>query len=199
MFAAFLLLAINYNSAYNDLKNRNESLEHERAALSGLVNRLIFERSELIKEIYTIELIEYDMAEKTPSIWPVEGRISSPFGTRRTPYRRGQYQFHTGIDIVGRYGDEIRATAGGVVIHAATSGTFGKKIVIDHGYGYTTHYAHLCTYEVTAGDVVEKGQIIGGMGRTGRTTGVHLHYEVRLYEYPVDPIEYMGCGTWQSN
>jgi len=191
MFVAFIALTVNTYTAYDDALNHNELLIQENQNLTDLVGNLVTDRALLFNRIYEIELIEMDIADKTPSLRPAPGRISSYFGVRRIPYRRGEYQFHTGIDIVGKYGEDIIATATGIVIHATRTGTYGKMIVIDHGYGYTTHYGHLCRYYVGPGEEVLKGQVIGGMGKTGRTTGVHVHYEVRLFGTPVNPMKYI--------
>ncbi len=130
-------------------------------------------------------------AEAKPSLWPARGRMSSGFGMRPIPYARSGYQFHTGVDIVGAYGSPIVATGAGEILFSDYRSSFGHLIIIDHGYGFQTLYAHLSGYAVDVGDVVQKGQIIGYMGATGRTTGTHLHYEVHYNGYPVNPYNYM--------
>lgn len=129
--------------------------------------------------------------EAKPSIWPARGRISSGFGMREIPYAGRGYQFHAGIDIVGSYGSPIYATAHGEVVFSGYRGSFGNLVIIDHGHGYETYYAHLSGFTVTAGDLVQRGQLIGYMGSSGRTTGVHLHYEVHHKGLPVNPYHYM--------
>jgi len=187
----FIALTMNIYIEYNNTLDHNKLLMQENQNLTDLVGNLIIDRAQLFNRIYEIELIEMDIEDRMPSLRPAPGRISSYFGVRRTPYRSGAYQFHTGVDITGKYGEDIIATATGIVIHAIRTGTYGKMIVIDHGYGYTTYYCHLSRYDVELGEEVIKGQVIGGMGRSGRVTGVHVHYEVRLFGTPVNPIKYM--------
>jgi murein DD-endopeptidase MepM/ murein hydrolase activator NlpD len=125
-----------------------------------------------------------------PLIWPTNGYISSGFGIRKTPYNES-YQFHTGVDIINNYRSEIKATADGVVVYNGYHGSYGRLIIIDHKNNYTTYYAHLDSYIVTVGEEIKRGQLIGYMGKSGRTTGVHLHYEVRYKGSPVNPYYYM--------
>ena len=132
-----------------------------------------------------------DRAEAKPSIWAARGRIMSGFGVRRIPYSSSGYQFHTGVDIIGSHGSTIWATASGKVVFASYRGSFGNLVIIEHGYGYETHYAHLSDFAVRVGEEVEKGQTIGYMGATGRTTGTHLHYEVHRNGSPVNPANYL--------
>lgn len=139
-----------------------------------------------------LEIIEehIENLERLPLGMPYEGRISSFFGIRSIPYTKGS-QFHTGIDIIGDKGDEIIATGKGKVIFASRKNSYGKLIIIDHGNNYKTYYAHLSTILVNLNQEVEKGDIIGKIGRTGRATGVHLHYEIRYNSKPINPIKYI--------
>ncbi|MTI93909.1 MAG: hypothetical protein FH749_00240 [Firmicutes bacterium] len=147
------------------------------------------ERMENLKE--TIEEQQRREAA-TPSIWPTWGRISSPFGWRRHPLSGGQ-DYHTGIDIAGPsiYGNSVFATGNGRVTFAGYRSSYGYLIIVDHGYGLQTYYAHLSRIRVQSGQVVEKGQLIGNVGNSGASTGPHLHYEVRRYGSPVNPINYL--------
>ncbi len=141
----------------------------------------------------TLDLLS-EFAEKAgakPSIWPARGRISSGFGMRSIPYSAG-YQFHTGVDITGSRGSLIWATASGKATFSGYRSSLGNLLIIDHGYGYETYYAHLSGFAVRAGDKVERGETIGYMGSSGRTTGVHLHYEVHKEGSPVNPERYLG-------
>lgn len=131
-----------------------------------------------------------NLIRATPSLWPARGRISSGYGMRAVPYGEG-YQFHRGVDIVGSHGSPIRVTANGKVVFSGYRGDYGNLVIVDHFNGYETYYAHLSGFAVNAGDIVEKGQIIGYMGRTGRTTGTHLHYEVRYEGATVNPRNYL--------
>ncbi len=127
----------------------------------------------------------------TPSIWPAGGRITSGFGNRRSPFNRYTTQFHKGVDIASSYGSSICVTADGTVVTAGYSSGWGNLIIVNHGYGYQTYYAHLSGFSVSSGENVTKGQVIGSMGRTGNATGVHLHYEVHVNGVAVNPLNYM--------
>ncbi len=145
---------------------------------------------EAIKEKQKQAEKEQVLKARKPVLWPYYGRITSSFGMREIPYRDG-YQFHNGIDIAGSYGSTIRATADGKVTFSGRRGSLGNLLIIDHANGYETYYAHLDCFTVKTGDKVEKGEKIGCMGRSGRTTGTHLHYEVRYEGSPVDPRPYL--------
>ncbi len=127
----------------------------------------------------------------TPSIWPASGRLTSGFGMRRSPFNRAVMQFHSGIDIAGVHGSAIYATADGVINSASYRGGYGNLVTISHGYGFETYYAHLSGFAVSSGQWVKRGQVIGYMGRTGRVTGTHLHYEVRVNGVAVNPMNYI--------
>ncbi|MPM11634.1 hypothetical protein SDC9_57982 [bioreactor metagenome] len=138
------------------------------------------------------------MLASIPSIMPVDKakvHLSSGFGWRQNPFSRAGSQFHPGIDFAGRIGTPIYATGDGVVIdpHSPMSG-YGNVIVIDHGFGFKTLYAHLSKKLVKFGDVVKRGQIIGLLGNTGPSTGPHLHYEVWRNEQKVNPVNYIYSG-----
>lgn len=125
-----------------------------------------------------------------PTLWPVMGRITSPFGERRDPFG-GEGEFHTGVDIASHYGDPVRAAGDGVVIFAGERGGYGRAIIIDHGFGITTWYAHLSAYAIQPGTPVKRGDVIGYEGDSGRATGPHVHFEVRLNNAPVNPMRYL--------
>ncbi len=130
------------------------------------------------------------LSQFIPSIPPSNGRISSSFGWRKDPFH-GQKRMHNGIDFVDQYAAPVYATANGTVISAKVNSGYGKQIIINHGNGYKTSYSHLSSYEVAEGDIVTKGEIIGRMGSTGRSTGVHLHYEVHLDGKVMNPTQYI--------
>ncbi len=119
------------------------------------------------------------------------GRVSSPFGYRIHPIL-GVRKLHTGIDINGSTGTPISAAADGKVILSQTYGGYGRAVVIDHGGGMATLYAHQSSIAVSVGEVVTRGEVIGYVGCTGSCTGPHLHFEVRLNGVPVDPMQYLG-------
>lgn len=125
-----------------------------------------------------------------PSIWPVTGFVSSSFGGRNSPFGRGG-QFHKGLDISNRIGTPVVAPAEGTVIMAQPDGAYGNSVEIEHGGGIVTKYAHLQKSVVKPGQWVKRGEVLGYVGMTGRTTGPHLHYEVRLNGVPVNPMRYI--------
>lgn len=125
-----------------------------------------------------------------PSIWPVTGFVSSSFGGRNSPFGRGG-QFHKGLDISNRIGTPVVAPAEGTVIMAQPDGAYGNSVEIEHGGGIVTKYAHLQKSVVKSGQWVKRGEVLGYIGMTGRTTGPHLHYEVRLNGVPVNPMRYI--------
>lgn len=122
-----------------------------------------------------------------PNLMPTNGRITSGYGYRKNPFGRGR-EFHNGIDIANSSGTKIKAAGSGVVTFAGYSSGYGRHIIISHGYGYQSVYGHNRKLHVKVGDKVEKGQIISEMGSTGRSTGTHLHFEVRLKGKPVNPM-----------
>jgi len=125
-----------------------------------------------------------------PTLWPVMGHITGHFGERLDPFS-GEGAFHSGLDIASHYGDQIRATADGVIEDAGDRAGYGKLVVIDHGFGVTTWYGHLSGFNVQSGMRVKAGDVIGYEGDSGRSTGPHLHYEVRIYNTPVNPWRYL--------
>ncbi len=126
-----------------------------------------------------------------PTIWPIVGSIRSAFGGRSDPFS-GEGAFHTGIDLTASTGTPIHVTADGTVESTSFSGRYGKLIVIDHGNGVETYYAHLSQFLVVPGQEVRRSEVIGLTGASGRVTGPHLHYEVRVAGTPVNPYKYMG-------
>lgn len=131
-----------------------------------------------------------EMLAATPSIWPTEGWVSSPFGSRSSPFSRKR-EFHKGLDIKAKAGAAIQAPAKGVVIFAGWHGAYGKTIIINHGNGITTRYAHMQRFVLEEGDTIMRGDLIGYVGSTGRSTGTHLHYEVMLNGVCVNPMQYI--------
>ena len=129
----------------------------------------------------------------TPNLWPVTGPITSSFGERENPFGGGsdEGEFHPGLDIAGPLGTPIHATADGVVTAANVVNGYGRMVTIDHGHGVETLYGHMSGYAVTAGQSVTRGEIIGYIGHSGRTTGNHVHYEVRIHNIPVNPHKYL--------
>jgi murein DD-endopeptidase MepM/ murein hydrolase activator NlpD len=126
----------------------------------------------------------------TPSIWPVMGHITDGFGERLDPFS-GEGAFHTGVDVATDYGVAVHATADGIVTIAENHAGYGRLVVIDHGFGITTWYAHLSSFSAIAGARVKRGEVVGYTGISGRSTGPHVHYEVRVNNAPVNPWRYM--------
>jgi murein DD-endopeptidase MepM/ murein hydrolase activator NlpD len=127
----------------------------------------------------------------TPSIWPVVGKLESGFGGRRNPFGGSSYEFHSGQDIDAATGDPVVAGASGKVIFVGWQSGYGQLVAIDHGGGLTTRYGHLSQTNVAQGQTVERSQLIGRVGSTGRSTGPHLHYEIRINDQPVNPLQYL--------
>jgi murein DD-endopeptidase MepM/ murein hydrolase activator NlpD len=131
------------------------------------------------------------LAAATPSIWPVVGWLSSTFGSRRDPLNGGA-DFHPGLDISADYGTPVKATAEGTIETAGWAGDYGNMILVKHGYGMSTRYGHLSRIVVGAGQTVHRGQVIGYVGATGRTTGAHLHYEIMMNGSRINPLNLLS-------
>ena len=159
-------------SLTHDLERRVSSGE---ARLRGLLQRTIAQQA---------------LLRTVPSRWPARGWVTSRFGVRRDPYT-GRLSFHKGLDIANRRGTPIRAPADGLVVFAGRRQGFGKVMMLDHGNGFRTRFAHLHRFRTAAGKRVRRGDHIGDMGATGRATGPHLHYEVRLKGVPVNPGRFL--------
>ena len=125
-----------------------------------------------------------------PTIWPVEGPVSGSFGERVDPFN-GEGAFHSGIDISSFYGQKVVAPADGVILFADRMGGYGRMVIIEHGNGISTRFGHLAAFAVVAGQSVRRGETIGSVGLSGRSTGPHLHYEVRIFNTPVNPHKYL--------
>lgn len=144
----------------------------------------------------TLKVVEARLQQRarlisaTPAITPVKGILTSGFGYRNDPVTHGR-GVHQGVDIAAAPGQPVRASADGIVLRAGTMGGLGSAIYLAHGYGLTTRYGHLSKIEVRPGQRVKRGDIIGRVGNTGRSTGYHLHYEVRQDGDPVNPLVYI--------
>ena len=132
-----------------------------------------------------------------PSIWPVEGRVGSSFGEREDPIN-GEGAFHPGIDIEAPYGTPVRAAGDGDVTGENMGAGYGRQVVLDHGHDLITLYGHLSAVAVVPGQHVLRGQVIGYVGQSGRATGPHLHYEVRVHKVPVNPHKYLRTTYEQA-
>ena len=132
-----------------------------------------------------------------PNLWPVQGRVSGSFGERIDPFN-GEGAFHSGIDISTFYGDKVYAPADGMVVFADSVSGYGRMLTIDHGHGISTRFGHLAGYAVSSGQRVQRGDVIAYVGQTGRSTGPHLHYEVRINNTPVNPYKYLRTTLAQT-
>ena len=126
----------------------------------------------------------------TPTLWPVDGTLEGGFGGRRNPFGGAGYEFHSGQDIEAAWGAPVVAGASGRVSFVGWQNGYGQLVVVDHGGGLTTRYGHLSHIDVELNQAVSRAQLLGKVGSTGRSTGPHLHYEVRQKGNPVDPIIY---------
>jgi murein DD-endopeptidase MepM/ murein hydrolase activator NlpD len=134
------------------------------------------------------------MTHNKPDLWPVNGRINSSFGRRSDPFS-GEGTYHPGVDLEAAMGTPVRATADGVVRFAEWQGGYGKAVVIDHGSAIHTLYGHLSRFSVIAGQPIRRGEVVGYSGSTGRSSGAHLHYEVRVGGTPVNPYHYLAQAS----
>lgn len=147
-------------------------------------------REQSLQHLYELLRDQSSLMAATPSIWPVRGWVSSHYGKRISPFT-GQVKHHHGVDIPAPTGTKVIAPADGVVIKVGTESGYGKMISIRHGYGMVTRYGHNSKNLVKVGQKVKRGEVIAEVGNTGRSTGPHLHYEVRINGVPVNPAKYM--------
>jgi murein DD-endopeptidase MepM/ murein hydrolase activator NlpD len=167
--------------------------EANLTALPGKLSSLEIEASR--QEQSLRELQEYfddqrSLLASTPSIWPTRGWVTSDFGTRLDPYT-AERKMHQGMDIATPHGHPIYTPSDGTVVFLGTEGAYGKVLVVDHGYGVKTRYAHVSEFHVRLGDRVKRGDKIAAVGNTGRSTGPHLHYEVRVNGIPENPRKFI--------
>ena len=172
-----------------DLKTKHSGLMRKMHEQMAQLNQ----ETEIQQEEFAslIEALEeqQNLLARTPSIYPAKGTLTSTFGSRKSPFT-GQSEFHKGLDIAAKRGTAVVAPANGRVTMADNKGSYGKMMVIDHGYGVVTRYAHLSKFLKKKGESVKRGEEIARIGNTGRSTGPHLHYEVHLNGMPVDPQNY---------
>lgn len=167
----------------------NITLNQTVTEVDKLLRQTKFERENL-SQIHDELLKKKDLLEHTPSIAPTKGYLSRGFGVKTDPFT-GLRQPHWGIDLAADIGTPVFATAEGKVFFTGWHYGLGKLVIIDHGYGYRTHYGHLNKIKVKKGQWVKRGEVIGGVGNTGYSTGPHLHYEVHFQNKPVNPKNYI--------
>ena len=141
--------------------------------------------------------VDWMQMAAAPTLWPVEGSVTGSFGERIDPFN-GEGAFHTGVDISTAYGQPVIAPADGIVAFADQAGGYGRLLILEHGDGISTRYGHLSSFAVTLGQSVRRGNLIGHVGRSGRSTGPHLHYEVRINDVPVNPHKYLRISVAQN-
>jgi murein DD-endopeptidase MepM/ murein hydrolase activator NlpD len=157
------------------------------------IDKMSFRSHSLNKDLNVLEqrfTAQSKMLSSTPSIVPVRGILTDGFGGRSDPFT-GESGQHNAIDISSAVGAPVRAPADGIVVKAEWANGYGNVIYVSHGYGYSTRYGHLSGFAVRPGARVKRGDVIGYVGSTGRSTGPHLHYEVRVNNNPVNPLEYI--------
>ncbi len=168
---------------YKDLLTKNKSQD-----LGGpFIQDDLGETDQNIGSLRLERLVSSLPDENVPNLWPREGKVNSEFGFRRNPFGGRTYEFHEGIDIDGERGDPVVAAGGGIVVKAGWQGGYGYMVEIDHGNGISTRYGHLSKIEVKVNEIVSKGKLIGLVGSNGRSTGPHLHYELRVNGKATDP------------
>jgi murein DD-endopeptidase MepM/ murein hydrolase activator NlpD len=157
------------------------------------LDKMSFRSHRLNSDLSVLEqkfVAQAQLLSSTPSIAPVRGILTDGFGGRSDPFT-GEPGTHNAVDISSAVGQAVRAPADGIVVKAEWANGYGNVIYISHGYGYSTRYGHLSAYAIHPGQHVKRGDVIGYVGSTGRSTGPHLHYEVRLNNNPVNPLEYI--------
>ena len=172
------------------LQEKNEHLLNKVDASLKISNEQASQQEASFKEISVFLDKQRSILAATPSIWPVKGWITSGYGKRASPLT-GEPGRHMGVDIANEANTPIRVTADGMVTYAGWQTGYGRVIVVEHGFGYSTRYGHCARIDVKVGDEIQRGQIIGYVGSTGRSTGSHVHYEVRVHGMPVDPEKYL--------
>jgi len=178
-------------SRAQDRERYLKKLQTEREAYEKALDELEALSEELVKTIQ--EMQKSSGVTRTGKLvfgWPANGKVTSPFGRRLHPITR-KYHNHTGIDIAVKTGTFVKASEDGVVLSAGWLGGYGKCVILDHGQGYSTLYAHNSVLLAVPGTKVKKGQVIAYSGNTGLSTGPHVHFEVRLNGAPVDPMRYL--------
>jgi murein DD-endopeptidase MepM/ murein hydrolase activator NlpD len=161
------------------------------------IDQYDFLRSASISAIYRTYPKQWQVNVR-PSLWPLQGRMTSSFGSRSDPFS-GEGAIHTGVDLSVPMGTVVHAAADGIVAFASWSGGYGRLIVVDHGNGMQTYYGHLSDCSVVAGQEVRRGDSIAKSGSSGRSTAPHLHYEVRLGGVPVNPYPYLAQSALTMN
>ncbi len=173
-----------------DVEESHRELMRDMHARAELIEAATLDKKDDFKMLIASLEKQVGMLAATPAIRPVNGWVTSGFGYRKSPFT-GLRSFHKGLDIAAKKGTPIKATADGTVTFAGTQGPMGNMVTIDHGHGLITRYGHLHKILKERGDTVKRGEIVGEVGSTGRSTGSHLHYEVHVKGVPVNPQKYI--------
>jgi murein DD-endopeptidase MepM/ murein hydrolase activator NlpD len=185
-------LAQTDNPSQQQIKNSIDQFYALRSeALSGRISRA------LESGLSPTFVGDWTALADAPSMWPIEGRVASSFGEREDPIN-GEGAFHSGLDIDAPYGTPVRAAGDGRVSGASMGAGYGREVVLNHGHDVETVYGHLSAVAVVPGQHVIRGQVIGYVGQSGRATGPHLHYEVRVHNVPVNPHKYLRTTYEQA-
>ena len=181
------------------LSQMNMVVDEELDSLEDLLQELLSMDLVMTEQIMELIYLKDDVDKQLtfesslPSLWPMEGRFTSAYGNRKNPFGKGT-EFHQGIDIANKTGTKIHAAGDGVVTFAGTKSGWGRMVLINHGYGYVSLYAHCSSISVKEGQMVERGEAIAACGSTGRTTGPHLHFGVQLSGAFIDPMKVLITG-----
>ena len=159
----------------------------KNTAMSGVAGAGI---SASYGHVGTLNMSDWERLAAAPSLWPVEGIVTGSFGERIDPFN-GEGAFHTGVDISTPFGTPIIAPADATVRAVSFINGYGRTVILDHGHGITTLFGHMSAYGTGEGAFVHRGDVIGFVGSSGRSTGSHLHYEVRIHDTPVNPHKYL--------
>ena len=174
------------SGVFSSLTNSEDTFGVLRDVLRVLESRLTYVQRDVERQ--------EQLAKATPSIWPAHGWLTGTFGGRADPFT-GERGFHQGLDISTPKGQPVYATADGIVESASFTGDYGNLIVLKHDFGLSTRYGHLNSYNVSAGSVVKRGDVIGYVGSTGRSTGAHLHYEILANGQLINPLQLLTQPT----
>lgn len=170
--------------------DQGDTLEQIERDLENIDHHLVQEKDTLT-DLKGDVVNQLDYLESLPNNWPNNGRLTSPFGIRTAP-TRGASSFHKGVDIANSYGTSVLAAGKGKVIFAGWKSGYGRMVIISHGHGFSTVYAHNASITVDKNETVNKGQVIAKLGSSGISTGPHVHFEIHVNGSPVDPLKYLG-------
>jgi len=169
------------------------NISYDNETTAELISQ-IDQKTQSLQDLISKVAARLDYLNSIPSAYPVYGTITSPFGMRKSPFGYGT-EFHPGIDISVPVGTPVKAAGKGVVTYAGWLTGYGNAVIIDHGYGIESVYGHNSEILVKVGQSVKRGDIIAKSGNTGRSTGPHVHFEVRVNGNPVDPMKYLAKGN----